>query len=162
MPLKRKSVKAKEGKVDAGDALQAEKRMSLFEKAKLPLITLNSEQFHFPETFLIMEAKRIELPKINPETGWALKNASGEKVHSGNYGLQCKVVDGDAAQGLVDLGQSIAGLSTLTLTIEKDVPMQEIEPESTLVKPKKLVVMLGFGGQNVDRIVLKCKDVELV
>lgn len=164
MPLKRKEIKQKEVKINEGSVLQTpdKTKMSLFEKAKLPLVTLNAKQFQFPETFLVMDAKRVKLPEINPETGWNLKSEAGQTIYSEDYGIQLHVADGDAAQTLVDSGLPLTGLSTLQLTIIKDIPIQSFEPESTLLKPKGLVVMLGFGGQSADRIILKCDDVELV
>ena len=157
MPLKRKNVDLKSAKVDKGNPIQSpnNKLMSLFDKAKLPIITLNVEQFAFPETFLVVEASRIPVYEKNEETGW-------DKTKTGEYNVRLQVVDGDAAQKLVDAGLNVAGLSSIKLTITKDIPLQQFEPNSTLIKLKKVNVMLGFGGQQSDQIVLVAEDCELV
>lgn len=164
MPLKRKNVDLKSAKVDEGNPIQSpnNKLMSLFDKAKLPIITLNVEQFAFPETFLVVEASRVPVYEKNEETGWDKKDANGNKTKTGEYNVRLQVVDGDAAQKLVDAGLNVAGLSSIKLTITKDIPLQQFEPNSTLIKLKKVNVMLGFGGQQSDQIVLVAEDCELV
>jgi len=163
MPLNRKNINLKSAEVDKGNPVQSPdgKLMSLFDKAKLPAITLNVEQFAFPETFLVVEASRVPVYAKNEETGWDKKDANGNKTKTGEYNIRLQVVDGDAAQKLVDAGLNITGLSSIKLTITKDLPLQEFEINSTLVRPKKVNVMLGYGGMQSDQIVLVAEDCEI-
>lgn len=164
MPLNRKNVALKSAKVNKGNPVQSPdgKLMSLFEKAKLPAITLNVEQFAFPETFLVVDCSRVDVYEKNEETGWDKKDANGNKTKTGEHNVRLQVVDGDAAQKLVDSGLGITGLSSIKLTITKDIPLQEFEINSTLIKPKKVNVMLAYGGMQSDQIVLVAEDCEFV
>lgn len=164
MPLNRKNVNLKSAKVNKGNPIQSPdgKLMSLFEKAKLPAITLNVEQFAFPETFLVVDCSRVDVYEKNEETGWDKKDANGNKTKTGEHNVRLQVVDGDAAQKLVDSGLGITGLSSIKLTITKDIPLQEFEINSTLIKPKKVNVMLAYGGMQSDQIVLVAEDCEFI
>lgn len=164
MPLKRNNVQRKSAKVVEGKTLQTPdgQLMSLFDSAMLPSITLNVEQFAFPETFLVRNARRVNEYEKNPKTGWDLKDANGTKKATGKYDVALELADGELAQKIVDSGSDLDGLKTIQCTIKKDIPLQNFEADSTLVKLKKVVVKLGFGGQQVDRIVLEAEDCELV
>lgn len=164
MPLKKRTVKRTSTVVDEGEALQTPDKqlMSLFKTAMLPAVTLNVKQFAFPKTFLVTDVRRINEYEKNPETGWDLKDNQGNKKPTGKHFVSLQLADGDAAQKLVDAGLSLDGLTTIQCTIKKDMPVQDFEPNSTLVKLKKVVVMLGFGGQQADRLILEAEDCELV
>lgn len=163
MPLKKSEVKMTTAKVVEGNPVRSEGLMSLFSPAKLPLVTLNVEQFAFPKTFLVVEpAQRRAVYVKNPETGWDLKDSNGNKTKTGKYCVQLKLASGDVAQTLVDQGLALDGLTTVDCFIDDDLPVQEFEPKSTLVKLVKPVVMLGFGGQSADRIILRAEGCELV
>ena len=166
MPLK-KSVKKllkNSHPVEEGAIIQTvtKEPMSLFEKALMPVVTLNANQFNWPESLLVVGAKRVPVYEKNAQTGWDLKDGDGHKKSTGDYVVRLSVVNGDTAQMLVNAGQLIEGLSELQCTINKDVPLQKFVLGSTLIKLVKPNVMLGFGGQNVDRIVLIADDYEEV
>ena len=91
-----------------------------------------------------------------------MKDNAGNKSKTGTFSVRLDVADGDAAQNLVDSGLGLTGLSTIQVTINKDIPIQKFEPDSTLLKLVKPVVMLGFGGQQADRILLVAEDCEFV
>lgn len=160
MPLKKKSTKLTSAKVVEGNPIQTPDNglMSLFKPAMLPAVTLNAEQFAFPETFLVMGSKRIENYEKNPATGWDLKDEHGNKTGLGTYSVRLTLADGDAAQKLVDAGLMLDGLTSITAILKKDVPLQKFVPGETLIKLVKPVVMLGFGGQQADRIELVAED----
>lgn len=165
MPLKLNRKKLSSAKIDAGNPVQTPdgSLMSIFQSAKLPMVTLSPQQFSFPETFLVTSAKRVDSGIINPDTGWAKRDNNKNKIKSGRFIVRLQVSNGDEAQKLVDAGMNIDGLSTIQLTIDKDIPLQKFKINETLVKPVGLVVMLGMGQfQNVDRLVLKARDCELV
>ncbi|OYR96242.1 hypothetical protein [Lactobacillus taiwanensis] len=164
MPLKKSQTKLKSAKVVEGSPIQTPDGglMSLFKSAKLPAVTLNVEQFAFPETFLVTDARRIQAYKKNPETGWDLKDESGNKIPTGSFYIQLTLSDGDAAQQLVNSGLGLDGLTTIMCTVKKDIPLQKFVPNETLLKLVKPVVMLGFGGQQADRILLVAEDCEEV
>lgn len=164
MPLKRREVKRQVVKIEEGNALQTpdNKPMSLFKSAMLPAITLNTEQFVFPKSFLVVQADRVAEYKKNKETGWDLKDSNGNKIKTGNFNVRLQLSDGDAAQKLVDAGLELDGLSTIQCTVKADKPLQNFVPNESLVKLIKPVVMLGFGGQQADRIILVAEDCELV
>lgn len=160
MPLKKsqasKTVKAYSG--DEGSHLKLDVPMSLFDQAKLPAVTLHADQFVFPKNFAVVDAKRVKEFEINQETGWALKDSSGNKKPTGNYFVKLMLVDGVLAQQAIDSGSSLSGLSTVQCTVHKDIPLQNFVPNETLVELIKPNVMLGFGGQQADRIVLVAED----
>lgn len=164
MPLKRTNVKRQVVKVEEGNPLQTPDNqvMSLFSKAMLPAVTLNVEQFGFPKSFVVMSVERIDEVKRNPVTGWALKDSGGSKIKTGNHFMRLMLADGDLAQEVLDHNGTLDALKQIQCTITKDIPIQKFEPQVSLVKLVKPVVMLGFGGQNVDRIVLQAEDCELV
>ena len=54
--------------------------MNLFDSAKLPMVTLSVNQFKWPTSFLVREAKRVKEYQINPDTGWNLKSDNGAKI----------------------------------------------------------------------------------
>lgn len=164
MPLKRNNIERKSAVVEEGSPIRTPegKLMSLFKPAMLPLVTLNTRQFIFPKSFLVTDAKRVPEYLKNPETGWDLKDDQGNKTQTGKYFVRLQVTDGDVAQDLVDKGLDLSSLSSIQCTIQKDIPLQSFEPNSTLIKLVKPVVMLGFGGQQADRILLVADDCELV
>ena len=163
MPLKKNSKKRTSAQVIEGKALQSPdgELMSLFKPAMLPAVTLNTEQFAFPETFLVRNFSRSDAYKKNVETGWDEK-VSGQKIKTGEHVIKLELSDGDAAQQLVNQGFDLDGLSIVRCVITKDIPLQKFENNSTLIKLIKPVVMLGFGGQTTDQLILKAEDCELV
>lgn len=164
MPLKKSNTKRTSAKIVEGSPIQSPtgEIMSLFKPAMIPAVTLNTEQFAFPNTFLVREKRRVPIYEKNPETGWDLKDDNGNKTATGEFAVRLQLADGDAAQQLVDAGLNLDGLTTVDCEIMKDIPLQKFEPDSTLIKLVKPVIMLGYGGQNVDRIILKAEDCELV
>lgn len=165
MPLKKsKDIKLVSAKVVEGDPIQTPDKglMSLFKPAMLPAVTLNVAQYAFPETFLVMDSHRIQEFEKNPNTGWDLKDSQGHKQPTGAYSVKLELTDGDAAQRLVDAGMAIDGLTAITAIIKKDIPLQTFVPGETLIKLVKPVIMLGFGGQQPDRIQLVAEDVKEV
>lgn len=164
MPLKRNDVQRTSAKVSEGVTLQTPdgQLMSLFDTAMLPAVTLNIEQFAFPESFLVRDARRTSVYEKNPKTGWDLRDSSGNKKPTGKYYVTLQLADGHLAQQVVDSGSDLDGLKTIQCTIKKDIPLQTFEIDSTLLKLKNVVVKLGFGGRQVDRIVLEADDCELV
>lgn len=136
--------------------------MNLFDSAKLPMVTLNANQFKWPSSFLVRGAKRVKEYQVNPDTGWNLKNDNGDKVETGNYNVRLQVSDGDLAQLAVDNGTSFDGLNELQVTIKKDIPLQKFVPNESLVKLVKPSIMLGYGGNQADRIILLADDCEFV
>lgn len=164
MPLKKHNVVRKVIPIKEGSVIQtpAGQPMTLFDSAMLPAVTLNVEQFAFPKSFVVKKASRIAEYKKDPETGWDLKDSSGVKTKTGRYFVSLQLADGEVAQDLVDKGASLDSLKTINCVITKDIPLQKFEPDSTLLKLVKPVVMLGFGGRQVDRLVLKAEDCEMV
>lgn len=165
MPLKKKNSDKdlKVIDVDEGNVIQTvdKQPMSLFDTAKLPLVTLNVKQFAFPEMFLVRDVKRIPVYEKNPETGWDLKDSNGNKTKTGEFYVRLELADADLAQTIVDKGQSLDGLKTIRCTVEQDIPLQQFEIDSTFVKLHGVNVMLGFGSRTVDRIVLRADSCEL-
>lgn len=166
MPLKKvKNTQIKTVKVDEGNPIRTPdgSLMSLYEKAKLPMVTLNVEQFGFPETFLVRSFKRVQDAEINPDTGWD-KKVDGKKVYKSTYSIALTLSDGDVAQTLAEQGQSLVGLSTVKCIIEKDIPLQTFAEDETLLKLIHPVVMLTFNsdGQDVTKIVIHAEDAKEV
>lgn len=162
MPLKKRSKKltANSHPVSEGPIIQTPdgSPMSLFDKAKLPMLTLQGNQFNWPSSLVVMSAKRVPVYEINPDTGWKLKDDSGNGVTTGQFEIRLRVADGDLAQDAVDRGNSLDGLNQIQCTIKKDVPVEKFVPEETLIELVKPNVMLGYGGNQVDRIVLVAED----
>lgn len=164
MPLKKSNGKTLEViDVDEGNVIQTPDKqpMSLFDSAMLPAITLNVKQFAFPKMFLVRDAKRVAVFKKNPETGWDLKDENGNKTKTGEFEVRLELADAGLAQTIADRGQSLDGLKTIQCTVSQDIPLQKFEIDSTFVKLHGVNVMLGFGGRNVDRIVLRANSCEL-
>lgn len=136
--------------------------MNLFEKAKLPMVTLSANQFKWPSTFLVREVKRVKEYQINADTGWNLKNENGDKIETGNFNMRLQVSDGDLAQLAVDNGTSFDGLTQVQVTIKKDIPVQKFVPDESLIKLVKPSIMLGYGGSQADRIIILADDCEFV
>lgn len=162
MPLKKstKKLTANLNPVEEGSIIQTpdETPMSLFESALMPAITLHANQFNWPKTLLVTDVRRVALNEKNLKTGWDLKDANGNKKPTGEFVTRLTVANGDTAQMLVDMGQPVDGLSELQCTIMKDIPVQTFTAGETLIELVKPNVMLGFGGNNVDRIVLVAED----
>ena len=76
--------------------------------------------------------------------------------------MRLQVSDGDLAQLAVDNGTSFDGLNELQVTIKKDIPLQKFVPNESLVKLIKPSIMLGYGGNQADRIILLADDCEFV
>lgn len=136
--------------------------MNLFDSAKLPMVTLSVNQFKWPNSFLVREAKRVKEFKVNPDTGWNLKTENGARVETGNFNVRLQVSDGDLAQLAVDNGTSFDGLTQLQVTIKKDIPLQKFVPDESLIKLVGPSIMLGYGGDQADRIILVANDCEFV
>lgn len=163
MPLKKSNAKMATVKIDEGNALRDDSIMSLFAPAKIPLLTLNTEQFAWPKTFLVVEpATRKPIYVKNPKTGWDLKDDNDKRTETGKFCVHVKLANGDIAQTLVDQGISLEGLTAVDCIIDDDIPVQTFEPQSTLLKLVKPTVTLGFGGFTVDRIIIHAEGVELV
>lgn len=162
MPLKRSSNKSIKNlnPVDEGSIIRTPDStpMSLFELALMPAVTLHANQFAWPKTLLVTDVRRVALNEKNPKTGWDLKDSNGNKKPTGEFVTRLTVVNGDTEQVLVDMGQPVDGLSELQCTIAKDVPVQKFVIGETLIELVKPNVMLGFGGNKVDRIVLVAED----
>lgn len=136
--------------------------MSLFSPAKMPMVTLHANQFEWPSTMLVVKADRVPVYEMNAETGWGAKNSSGDKIKTGEFQVRLQLVNGDIAQMMANSGQSFDGLSQIQCTLSSDIPVQKFVPNETLIKLVKPNVMLGFGGNNVDRIVLVAEGYEEV
>lgn len=174
MPLKKKKLQIKSAKIEEGSALQDEKLMSLFSgnKVKIPLLTLNTEQFAWPESFLVRYAKRVEEKVIDYRTGWNKKNSNKEYETTGNFNIQLSLSDGELAQLLADEGQDFTGLPVVQCLVKEDIPIEKFEAGSSLVKLVKPVVMLGvsvekhgddkMASMNWNHIKLVCDNVEFV
>ena len=168
MPLKKKNVKIKSVTVEEGNPLQDEELMSLFsgQRAKLPLLTLNVEQFAWPESFVVRYVKRVEEKETDFKTGWNKKDSSGNYITTGKFNVQLRLADGTAAQTLLDAGQDIQSLPVISCLVKADVPLEKFEEDSTLVKLVKPVVMLGLSVEGKqgkwDHIKLVCEDLEFV
>lgn len=166
MPLKKSTNKITKNlnQVDEGVIIRTpdETPMSLFEPALMPAITLHANQFNWPKSLLVTGVRRVAVNEKNPKTGWDVKDDNGNKKQTGEFVTRLTVVNGDTAQVLVDMGQPVDGLSELQCTIAKDVPVQKFVLGETLIKLVKPNVMLGFGGNTVDRIVLVADDYEEV
>lgn len=166
MPLKKHVVAFKKNRHPVEDGVivrtPSGSVMNLFDKAKLPMVTLEPNQFDWPSSLLVRKVDRVKDYKINPDTGWRQKNNNGDYVESGGFNVRLSVSDGDLAQLAIDNGNPIDGLSTIQVTIKKDIPLQKFVPDETLIKLVKPSVMLGFGGQQADRILLVADDCEMV
>lgn len=167
MPLKqnKKNLTANPNPVTEGAIIQTPegKPMSLFSPAMLPAVTLNANQFAWPKTLLVMApAKRMDINEVNPQTGWDAKDSSGNKIKTGQFKVRLTVANGDLAQLAVDNGEGLDSLSTLQCDIMKDVPTQTFVPFETLIELVEPVVMLGFGGQSADRIILRAASYKAV
>lgn len=166
MPLKKvKNTQIKTAKVEEGNPIRTPdgSLMSLYEKVKLPMVTLNIEQFGFPETFLVRSFQRVQKAEVNPDTGWD-KKVNGNKVFTSTYVIALTLSDGDVAQTLASQGQSLVGLSTVKCIVEKDIPLQTFREDETLLKLIHPVVMLTFNpdGQEPSKIVIHAEDAKEV
>lgn len=166
MPLKKRVKIVKKNPNPVTDAVDVRTPdgsvMNLFDSAKLPLVTLSPNQFKWPSTLLVRDVKRVKEYKVNPQTGWSLKDERGNRVETGNFNIRLQVCDGDLAQLAVDNGDSFDGLTQLQLTIRKDIPIQKFEPDVSLLKLIRPSIMLGYGGQQADRIILVADDCEFI
>lgn len=162
MPLKKRTIKLTKNPnpVNEGSIIKTPsgEPMSLFERAKLPMVTLQANQFTWPKSLVVMEAKRVEERVVNPETGWNVKDENGDYETDGNYNIRLQVADGELAQAAIDRGSTLDGLNTLQCTIKKDIPIQKFVPQETLIELVNPNVMLGFGGSAADRILLVADD----
>lgn len=162
MPLKKRTVKLTKNPnpVVEGSIIKTPSGvpMSLFEPAKLPMVTLQANQFTWPKNLVVMEAKRVEERIVNPETGWFLKDENGDYETDGNYNIRLQVADGELAQAALDRGSTLDGLNTLQCTIKKDIPIQKFVPQETLIELVNPNVMLGYGGSAADRLILVADD----
>lgn len=136
--------------------------LSLTGTVPLPAITLNTEQFYWPESFVVMGASRVDLYKKDPKTGWNLKNENGDKIKTGQKGVRLMLADTGLAQSTIDRGGDLDGLPQIQCDFEEDFPLQDFKPQETTIKLKKPVLMLGYGGQAVDRLVIKAEGYDLV
>lgn len=136
--------------------------LSLTGAVPLPAITLNTEQFYWPESFVVMDASRIDLYKVNPKTGWNLKNENGDKVKTGQKGVRLMLADTGLAQATLSLGGDLDGLPQVQCDFDEDFPLQDFKPQETTIKLKKPVLMLTYGGTSTDRLVMKAEGYEIV
>lgn len=160
---KLEEIRTKSAKIEEGNPLRDKKLMSLFagEQTKIPLLTLNAEQFAWPETFLVRSAKRVDEKVIDYETGWSKKGTNGKYFTTGNHNVQLILSDGDTAQTIANMGQNIIGLPTIKCLVEKDIPIEKFEENASLIKLVHPVVMLGVSwGYKWNHIKLVCEDVE--
>lgn len=166
MPLKKSNAKKRtSAKVTEGKTLQTPdgNLMSLFTPAMLPAITLNIEQFAFPENFLVRKVDRKVEYERDPQTGWDWRDASGNKKMLNAHYVDLLLASGTAAQKMADEGETdFSTLNTVECKIMKDIPLQEFEVDTTLIKLVNPVVMLNYGGSSVNRLVLVAEDCKLV
>lgn len=136
--------------------------LSLTSMVPLPAVTLNTEQFYWPDCFVVMTASRVDLYKKNPKTGWNEKTDNGDKIKIGKKGIRLMLADAGLAQSTLDRGGDLDGLSQIQCDIDEDLPLQDFKPEETTITLKKPVLMLAYGGQDVNRLVIKAEGYEIV
>lgn len=136
--------------------------LSLTAPVPLPVVTLNTEQFYWPDCFVVMSASRVDLYEKNRKTGWNKKTDDGNKIKTGEKGVRLMLADAGLAQSALDRGNDLDGLSQIQCDFDSDLPMQDFKPEETTIKLKKPVLMLAYGGQDVNRLVIKAEGYEIV
>ena len=145
------------------EEIRSNRKMSLFSETnlKMPLVTLNSDQFEWPETFLVRSAKRVDEKIIDYETGWGKKDDKGKYITTGEHNVQLTLSDGDEAQEMAYAGKNFKNLPIVSCIVKNDIPLDQFEIDRTLVKLVHPVVMLGVSwGYKWDHIKLVCDDVE--
>lgn len=136
--------------------------LSLTAPVPLPVVTLNTEQFYWPECFVVMVASRVDLYQKDSQTGWNVKDSNGNKIKTGKKGVRLTLADAGLAQSTLDRGGNIDGLPAIQCDIDEDLPLQDFKPEETTITLTKPVLMLAYGGQDVNRLVIKAEGYEIV
>lgn len=167
MPLKKnkKIITANPNPVDEGDIIQTPDHhiLALTHDAPLQLVTLNANQFFWPESWVVMSARRTQLTEKNMQTGWAIKGADGKPIKIDQYVVTFELADTGLAETTLEKGGILDTLPTVQCTVNKDLPLQDYPEQEATIKLIKPNVMLWFGsGQKMNGIRLIAEDCELV
>lgn len=172
MPLKKtnaKGLQVNENVKYSGSVL-GDGQIPLFQgTAPLATLALTPEQFSIPEGLAVASTPKVKSVKAYGPDGKKLTVIDDEGNESeviAKEVVRFNAVDATVAQTMLDSGNPIDGLASVTVTIPKDaIAIQKLVKGETIVKPKECRVRLGwqngFGGMACDRLELEVKTFDL-
>lgn len=172
MPLQKKNVKGLQANKDVkySGSVLGDGQISLFQgSAPLPTLALTPEQFSIPEGLAVASAPKVKEVKAYGPDGKRVTVTDDEGNESDVIAkevVRFNGVDATVAQTMLDSGNPIDGLASVTVTLPKSsIDIQQLVKGETIIKPKECRVRFGwqngFGGMACDRLELEVKTFDL-